>query len=65
VEIKHFVQVGLFGVLAQFIASLHGFKARDTLVTVTNIMWSSYWMTIGFLHAFGYAILESSTRILS
>jgi hypothetical protein len=34
--------VGLFGGLAQFIAGLYGFKARDTLVTVINTMWGSF-----------------------
>ena len=44
--------VGLFGGLAQFIAGLYGFKARDTLVTVVNTMWGSFWMAIGILYAF-------------
>jgi uncharacterized protein len=45
-------QVGLFGGLAQFIAGLYGFKARDTLVTVINTMWGSFWIAIGILYAF-------------
>jgi succinate-acetate transporter protein len=44
--------VGIFGGLAQFIAGLHGFQARDTLVTVINTMWGSFWMAIGVLYAF-------------
>jgi len=44
--------VGLFGGLAQFIAGLYGFKARDTLVTVINTMWGSFWISIGVLYAF-------------
>jgi hypothetical protein len=44
--------VGLFGGLAQFIAGLYGFKARDTLVTVINTMWGSFWISIGILYAF-------------
>ncbi|KAI4599274.1 hypothetical protein KJ359_002233 [Pestalotiopsis sp. 9143b] len=44
--------VGIFGGLAQFIAGLQGFKARDTLVTVINTMWGSFWIAIGILYAF-------------
>lgn len=44
--------VGIFGGLAQFIAGLHGFQARDTLVTVINTMWGSFWIAIGILYAF-------------
>ncbi|KAI0592754.1 GPR1/FUN34/yaaH family-domain-containing protein [Biscogniauxia sp. FL1348] len=44
--------VGIFGGLAQFIAGLYGFKARDTLVTVINTMWGSFWISIGILYAF-------------
>ena len=44
--------VGIFGGLAQFIAGLYGFQARDTLVTVVNTMWGSFWMAIGLLYAF-------------
>jgi succinate-acetate transporter protein len=42
----------MFGGLAQFIAGLYGFKARDTLVTVINTMWGSFWIAIGILYAF-------------
>jgi hypothetical protein len=44
--------VGIFGGLAQFIAGLYGFQARDTLVTVINTMWGSFWIAIGILYAF-------------
>jgi len=44
--------VGIFGGLAQFIAGIYGFKARDTLVTVINGMWGCFWMAIGILYAF-------------
>ena len=47
-----FLFVGLFGGLAQFIAGLYGFKARDTHVTVINTMWGSFWISIGILYAF-------------
>lgn len=38
--------------LAQFIAGIKGFEARDTLVTVINTMWGSFWLAIGILYAF-------------
>jgi succinate-acetate transporter protein len=42
-----------FGIgLAQFIAGIKGFEARDTLVTVINTMWGSFWLAIGILYAF-------------
>ncbi|KAI0017053.1 GPR1/FUN34/yaaH family-domain-containing protein [Xylariomycetidae sp. FL0641] len=44
--------VGIFGGLAQFIAGIYGYKARDTLVTVINTMWGSFWISIGILYAF-------------
>jgi len=44
--------VGIFGGLAQFIAGLYGFQARDTLVTVINTLWGSFWIAIGILYAF-------------
>ncbi|KAF2100253.1 hypothetical protein NA57DRAFT_73863 [Rhizodiscina lignyota] len=44
--------VGIFGGLAQFIAGIHGFQARDTLVTVINTMWGSFWIAIGILYGF-------------
>jgi len=42
--------VALFGGLAQFIAGLFGFNARDTLVTVINTMWGAFWMSIGLVY---------------
>ncbi|KAI9730200.1 MAG: hypothetical protein M1834_005964 [Cirrosporium novae-zelandiae] len=39
--------VAFWGGLAQFIAGLQGFKARDVLVTVLNTMWGSFWMSVG------------------
>ncbi|EXJ80892.1 hypothetical protein A1O3_07180 [Capronia epimyces CBS 606.96] len=44
--------IGLWGGLAQFIAGLYGFAARDVLVTVVNTMWGSFWMALGILYAF-------------
>jgi succinate-acetate transporter protein len=51
--------VGIFGGLAQFIAGLYGFQARDTLVTVINTMWGSFWMAIGILYAFVVGWVQS------
>lgn len=42
--------VATFGGLSQFIAGLFGFAARDTLVTVVNTMWGSFWLAIGLLY---------------
>lgn len=44
--------VGLWGGLAQFLAGLYGIAARDTLVSVVNTIWGSFWMAIGILYAF-------------
>lgn len=52
--------VAFWGGLAQFIAGLFGFIARDTLVTVINTMWGSFWMSIGLLY-----LLVVRIRILS
>lgn len=41
--------VTLWGGLAQFIAGLYGFPARDTLVSVINVLWGSFWMSAGML----------------
>ncbi|GAA5983261.1 hypothetical protein JCM11641_002240 [Rhodosporidiobolus odoratus] len=38
-----------FGGLAQFIAGLMGFPARDTLVTIINTMWGAFWLSTGTL----------------
>ena len=34
------------------VAGIKGFDARDTLVTVINTMWGSFWIAIGILYAF-------------
>lgn len=44
--------VAFWGGLAQFIAGIMGFQARDVLVTVINTMWGAFWMSIGLLYAF-------------
>lgn len=54
--------VGIFGGLAQFIAGLYGFRARDTLVTVVNTMWGSFWISIGILYAFVVSFLYPPRR---
>lgn len=50
--------VAIFGGLAQFIAGIFGFPARDTLVTVINTMWGSFWMSIGLLY---YLVVSCSS----
>jgi len=42
--------VAFFGGLAQFIAGLQGFAARDVLVTVVNTMWGAFWLAVGLLY---------------
>jgi succinate-acetate transporter protein len=42
--------VAFWGGLAQFIAGLYGYPARDVLVTVVHVLWGSFWMSIGFLY---------------
>jgi succinate-acetate transporter protein len=39
-----------WGGLAQFLAGLKGYPARDALVTVINVMWGSFWMSSGLLN---------------
>ncbi|EKG17487.1 GPR1/FUN34/yaaH [Macrophomina phaseolina MS6] len=41
--------VAFWGGLAQFIAGIEGFKARDVLVTVINTMWGAFWMSAGVM----------------
>jgi hypothetical protein len=36
------MHVAMFGGLAQFVARLYGYKARDMLVTAMNTMWGLY-----------------------
>ena len=42
--------VAFWGGLAQFIAGLYGYPARDVLVTVVHVLWGGFWMSIGFLY---------------
>ena len=44
--------IGLWGGLAQFIAGVYGFAARDVLVTIINITCGCFWMSIGILYGF-------------
>lgn len=44
--------IAFWGGLAQFIAGLFGYRARDCLVTVIHTLWGSFWMSIGLLYAF-------------
>lgn len=58
--------VALFGGLAQFIAGIKGFDARDTLVTIINTMWGSFWLAIGLLYLLVVriqVIKQSSTSV--
>jgi len=41
--------VAFWGGLAQFLAGLKGYHARDTLVTVIHVLWGSFWMSAGLL----------------
>ncbi|MGD9999258.1 MAG: acetate uptake transporter [Ilumatobacteraceae bacterium] len=41
-----------FGGLAQFIAGLYAFRARDALATAMHGMWGSFWLGYGVLYAF-------------
>lgn len=41
--------VAFWGGLAQFLAGLKGYPARDTLVTVIHVLWGSFWMSAGLL----------------
>lgn len=40
----------LFGGLAQFIAGLYGFRARDVLATAMHGTWGSFWLAYGLLY---------------
>src|SRR2546423_213443 len=42
--------VAFWGGLAQFIAGIKGFDARDVLVTVIHCLWGSFWMSVGLLY---------------
>lgn len=39
-----------FGGLAQFMAGMWSFRARDTLATAMHGMWGSFWIAYGLLH---------------
>lgn len=41
--------VAFWGGLAQFLAGVKGYEARDALVTVINVLWGSFWMSTGLL----------------
>lgn len=53
--------VGVFGGVAQFIAGLYGFSARDTLLTVVNTMWGSFWIAAAILWAFEVRLRRHQT----
>src|SRR5262245_27860749 len=42
--------VGLFGGVAQFIAGLFAFKARDSLATAIHGTWGAFWGAYGLLY---------------
>jgi succinate-acetate transporter protein len=42
--------VALFGGLAQFLAGMWAYKARDGLATAMHGTWGSFWMAYGFLY---------------
>ena len=42
--------VAFWGGLAQFIAGLYAFHARDVLANVIHCLWGSFWMSIGLLY---------------
>lgn len=43
----------VFGGLAQFIAGLWAYRARDGLATAMHGMWGSFWMAWGIMHLLG------------
>lgn len=44
--------VAVFGGLAQLLAGMWAFRARDALATALHGMWGSFWMGYGFLYFF-------------
>lgn len=42
--------VAIFGGLAQFLAGMWAFKARDGLATAAHGMWGSFWIAFGILN---------------
>ena len=43
---------GLFGGLAQFLAGMWSYRARDGLATAMHGMWGAFWMAYALLYAF-------------
>lgn len=44
--------VAIFGGIAQFLAGMWAYKARDVLATAMHGMWGSFWIAYGILFAF-------------
>lgn len=58
--------VAFFGGLAQFLAAMWSYKARDGLATGMHGMWGSFWMAYGLLNimgALGYIKLSSTVTL--
>lgn len=52
----------IFGGLAQFLAGMWAFKARDAVATAMHGMWGAFWIAFGFLeYAFGSGTLQRPT----
>ncbi len=54
--------VAIFGGLAQFLAGMWAYKARDGLATAMHGTWGSFWMAYGFLYllaALGYVTVPA------
>jgi len=56
--------VAFWGGLAQFLAGLQGYAARDVLVTVIHCMWGSFWMSIGTVYLLVVSSPAVSQRII-
>lgn len=54
--------VAFWGGLAQFIAGIYGFEARDILANVIHTLWGSFWMSIGLLYLLVVSILQLHPR---
>lgn len=50
--------VAFWGGLAQFIAGLHSFHARDVLANVIHCLWGSFWMSIGLLYLLVVSVIR-------
>ncbi len=58
--------VALFGGLAQFLAGMWAYKARDGLATAMHGTWGSFWMAYGFLYllaALGYVTIPAGAIV--